>query len=126
MKILCEVSLGELVDKISILRIKQKKINDGEKIKHVNTEHSALSATLNSLNLDNINDYLNKLESTNTKLWEIEDDIRECEMNQDFSSKFIELARAVYITNDQRFALKNEVNIKYGSSIKEVKSYEEY
>lgn len=126
MKILCEVSLGELVDKISILRIKAKKISDVDKIKLVNEEHSVLLSTLSNLKLDSINDYLEKLEDINTQLWEIEDDIRECERKKDFSSKFVDLARAVYITNDQRFALKSEVNNKYGSSIKEVKSYEEY
>ncbi len=126
MKILCEVSLGELVDKISILRIKLKKITDSEKVKHVDFEHRALCSTLNDLELNNINHYLDKLELINSDLWEIEDDIRECEMAKDFSSKFVELARSVYVTNDQRFAVKNEINTKFGSSIKEVKSYEEY
>ena len=126
MKIQCEVSLGELVDKLSILSIKIKKISDPKKIKLAEKEHQVLSQSLKELALQDIDLYLNRLEEVNTKLWEIEDDIRECEKGKEFSEKFITLARAVYVTNDQRFAIKNEINDKYGSSIKEVKSYEEY
>ncbi|PIK16441.1 DUF6165 family protein [Halobacteriovorax sp. JY17] len=126
MNIQCEVSLGELVDKISILKIKMEKIKDTSKTDLVLSEYKALNKTLEELRLSGIENYLSKLQKINTELWEIEDDIRECEKRSDFSSQFISLARSVYITNDQRFAVKNEVNNKYGSSMKEVKSYEEY
>ncbi len=126
MNILCEVSLGELVDKISILKIKIEKIKDTSKVELVLSEYKALNKTLEKLSLSGIEEYLSKLQEINTELWEIEDDIRECEKRNDFSEQFIKLARSVYITNDQRFAVKNEVNNKYGSSMKEVKSYEEY
>ncbi|CBW27579.1 conserved hypothetical protein [Halobacteriovorax marinus SJ] len=126
MKILCEVSLGELVDKISILEIKKEKILDKVKNENASKELETLGDTLKKLNLSEIESYISQLREVNTKLWEIEDNIREYERRGDFSTGFIELARAVYITNDQRFALKNEVNIKFGSSIQEVKSYEEY
>lgn len=126
MNILCEVSLGELVDKISILKIKMEKIDDKQKVGLVEKEFTTLYATLKGLELDGIESFLSRLESVNSELWDIEDEIRECEREKNFSSSFIELARSVYKTNDLRFALKNEVNNKYGSSIKEVKSYEEY
>ncbi len=126
MNIKIDVSLGELVDKISILRIKQKFITDQEKLGHVNKEESVLTGTLEELNLDGIEEFLQELVDVNSKLWKIEDDIRDKERNKTFDQEFIELARAVYVTNDQRFDVKNRINSKYQSGLREVKSYQEY
>lgn len=126
MKIECAVSLGELVDKLSILMIKEKKINDHAKLTHIQHEQNILENTLNSLNLEGIAVYLEKMIEVNLKLWQIEDDIRDCERIKDFGQKFIDLARAVYITNDLRFELKNKINLEYQSNIVEVKSYQKY
>ncbi|MCR9203154.1 MAG: DUF6165 family protein [Halobacteriovoraceae bacterium] len=126
MKVQVSVSLGELIDKITILKIKQEKIGDTEKLKHVRNELTSLQATLDSLGLDGYQALETQLIETNTKLWEIEDDIREKERNKDFGEGFIQLARAVYITNDQRFELKSQLNGKFGSQFQEVKSYESY
>ena len=121
------VSLGELVDKISILHIKNLNIKDSEKIKLVKEELSMLNKTLDDhINRNDIQPYLDSLIAINTKLWVIEDDIRDCERNKIFDQKFIELARSVYFTNDKRSAVKLEINKKFGSKIIEVKSYEEY
>nr|BDT29524.1 DUF6165 family protein [Bacteriovorax sp. HI3] len=126
MNINCEVSLGELVDKISILKIKLEKITDAEKLKHVKKEEETLSKTLASLKLENIDFHLNQMIDVNLKLWKIEDDIRDLERDKDFGSAFIELARAVYITNDERFRRKNTINTTYKSGLQEVKSYKDY
>lgn len=126
MKIKVEVSLGELVDKLSILKIKQIKIQDQEKLKHVSIEEECLKASLEELNLKGIKSYLDELIKINSKLWDIEDQIRECERQKSFEDEFVRLARAVYYTNDQRFDIKNQINQKFGSTIKEVKSYEKY
>ncbi len=126
MQIRCEVSLGELVDKLSILKIKQQKISDKTKLTHVNHEAEVLSYTLNGLGIHGIDLYLNKLIEINTKLWIIEDEIRDKERSKTFDEKFIALARSVYITNDQRFECKNEINQKYSSGLVEVKSYQKY
>ena len=126
MNIKVDVSLGELVDKISILRIKQKFITDAEKLSHVNKEEQVLTQTLNELNLEEITPFLEELVEVNTKLWKIEDDIRDKERDKEFDEKFIELARAVYVTNDQRFDVKNRINSKFDSGLREVKSYQEY
>lgn len=127
MKVVCEVSLGELVDKITILRIKQKMITDNVKLEHIAKEESTLTETLKSLNLDEgINENLQNLMSINEVLWKIEDDIREKERDKEFDDTFIELARSVYVTNDKRFAEKAKINEKYGSQLHEVKSYEKY
>ena len=121
------VSLGELVDKISILHIKNLNIKDSEKIKLVKEELSLLNKTLDDhINMNDIQPYLDSLIDINTKLWVIEDDIRDCERNKIFDQKFIELARSVYFTNDKRSAVKLEINKKFGSKIIEVKSYEQY
>jgi hypothetical protein len=122
----CPVSLGELVDKISILRIKMKNIKDHQKVKLAKTEHDQLMTTLSDLSLKDIDSYLNELIEVNSQLWVIEDDIREEERKKDFGEKFISLSRSVYRTNDRRFAVKNRINDFYGSGLKEVKSYEEY
>ena len=121
------ISLGELVDKISILIIKQKNINDHQKLNHVNKELAFLKETLlKYVREEEIEKYINELININSKLWNIEDDIRDCERNKKFDQKFIELARSVYFTNDERFSCKNDINIFYGSEINEVKEYVEY
>lgn len=122
----CPVSLGELVDKISILRIKQKNISDKAKVELVSHEEKLLSGKLFSLNLDGIDIFLEKLVEINSLLWKIEDDIREKERAKEFDQEFIDLARSVYMTNDKRYEIKNELNLKFGSNVKEVKSYEKY
>lgn len=126
MKIECEISLGELVDKLSILYIKNKNLTDTTKLSHVQKEITVLENKLNSLNLTGMESYLNRLVTINSTLWKIEDDIRDKERAKEFDDKFIELARLVYITNDQRFECKNEINAKYSSAIVEVKSYQQY
>ena len=121
------ISLGELVDKISILLIKQKNINDKSKILHVNKELDYLKSTLEKkIKKEEINNYLDQLVKINSQLWKIEDDIRECERKKIFDQTFIELARSVYFTNDKRANLKSDINIKFGSELVEVKSYEKY
>jgi hypothetical protein len=122
----CEISLGELVDKISILRIKLQKITDPVKLQHIAKEELILSTTLNHLNLENIDHHMNEMISINLTLWKIEDDIRDLEKIKAFNSEFIELARLVYITNDERFKRKNTINSLYKSGLQEVKSYKEY
>ena len=121
------VSLGELVDKISILHIKNINIKDDEKLKLIREELELLNQTLNKhINNKDIQNYLDSLIEINSKLWTIEDDIRDCERNKKFDQTFIELARSVYFTNDKRSEVKLEINKKFGSKIIEIKSYEEY
>ena len=122
------ISLGELLDRISILKIKDKNISDSEKRKLVKNELDLLQETLNKniKNEDEILNYIEDLLKVNSKLWKIEDDLRECERNKNFDEKFIELARSVYFTNDERAKIKLEINKKFGSLIVEVKSYEKY
>ena len=121
------VSLGELVDKISILHIKNTNIKDNEKLLLVKEELSLLQQTLNDhVNSDQIKPFLDSLIDINSKLWVIEDDIRDCERVKKFDQKFIDLARSVYFTNDKRSEIKLEINKKFGSKIVEVKSYEKY
>jgi hypothetical protein len=121
------VSLGELVDKISILHIKNINIKDNEKLKLVKKELLLLNKTLDDhINRDDIQQNLDSLIDINSKLWVIEDDIRDCERNKLFDQKFIDLARSVYVTNDKRSEVKLEINKKFGSQITEVKSYEQY
>ena len=121
------ISLGELVDKISILMIKKKNISESIKLQHVNKELEFLQKTLKKyISEDEINDFLQKLVNINSKLWDIEDDIRECERNKLFDQAFIDLARSVYFTNDERAKVKNDINKTFGSELVEVKSYEEY
>jgi len=122
------IAPGELIDKITILRIKSERISDEAKQKNVRTELDILSATLAkdvpaSEELTRLDGELQKV---NEALWEIEDDIRECERQGDFGDEFIRLARAVYVTNDKRAALKKEINLLLGSTIVEEKSYAEY
>ena len=121
------ISLGELVDKISILIIKEKNITDETKLDHVKKELDFLQKTLmNYVQQEEINTYLENLININSKLWSIEDDIRECERKKLFDQTFIDLARSVYFTNDERAKVKNDINKAFGSELVEVKSYEEY
>tara|TARA_Y100000590_G_scaffold459130_1_gene615418 strand:+ start:67926 stop:68309 length:384 start_codon:yes stop_codon:yes gene_type:complete len=119
------ISLGELLDKLSILMIKSEMISDKEKLKDVAIEERLLKGKVEALGIDS-SELFEELLQINKKLWKIEDDIREKERKDEFDKEFIELARSVYITNDQRFDIKNRINLKFGSAIKEVKSYEEY
>lgn len=121
------VSLGELVDKISILHIKNINIKDSVKLKLVRDELQMLNKTLDDhIKRDDIKTYLDSLIEINSKLWAIEDNIRDCERDKNFDQKFIDLARSVYFTNDKRSKIKLDINKKFGSKIVEVKSYEEY
>ena len=122
------ISLGELLDRISILKIKDKNISDSEKRKLVKNELDLLKETLNKniKNEEEILNYIEDLLKVNSKLWKIEDDLRECERNKNFDEKFIELARSVYFTNDERAKIKLEINIHTGSKIKEIKQYTNY
>ena len=127
-KIYAEISVGELLDKISILEIKQKNLKDNEKIKIVNKELESLNMTLkNDVTMtEEIQSLYQDLKKINSMLWDIEDGKRDCERNKDFGDKFIELARSVYIENDNRAKIKNKINQLSGSNISEVKSYEKY
>ena len=127
MNINTPISLGELIDKISILVIKEKKIKDEKKNNLIREELTLLNKTLNEAsNNSSINDYLNQLIDVNSALWKIEDEIRYCEKNKKFDQKFIELARSVYINNDKRAKIKLAINNKFNSRIVEVKSYTKY
>ena len=127
-KILVEVSVGELLDKISILEIKQEKIKDPEKLKFINTEHSILKDQLdNNVKSDEkLNTLFKSLKDINAKLWVIEDDKRLCEKNSDFTENFIKLSRDVHFLNDDRAKIKLEINSHTGSKIKEIKEYTTY
>ena len=122
------ISLGELVDKISILKIKEKNINDKEKRALINQELTLLEKILEKALKDknSIQKYLDELININSKLWKIEDDLRENERKKNFDQEFIELARSVYFTNDKRSQIKYKINKKFGSQIIEVKSYAKY
>ncbi len=127
-KILVEVSVGELLDKISILEIKQEKIKDPENLKFITDEYNVLKAELdkNIKTDDNLNGLFNSLKEINSKLWVIEDDKRMCEKNKDFGEKFIKLSRDVHFLNDNRAKIKLEINNYTGSKIKEIKEYTGY
>ena len=127
-KIIVEVSIGELLDKISILEIKQGKIKDPEKLKFINKEHSILKNQLdkNVKSDDKLNDLYQSLKEINSKLWVIEDDKRQCEKEKDFGEKFIKLSRDVHFLNDDRAKIKLEINNHTGSVIKEIKEYTSY
>ena len=127
-KILVEVSVGELLDKISILEIKQEKIKDTEKLKFINEEHSILKDQLNkNVKSDQkLNELFETLKKINAKLWIIEDDKRQCEKDKDFTEKFIKLSRDVHFLNDERARIKLEINNLTGSKIREIKEYTNY
>jgi hypothetical protein len=122
------VSFGEVLDKITILEIKSERIQDAGKVKNVRLELEELIGVWNEAVPDPaaIAELRQQLKSVNEQLWEIEDDIRDQEAAQDFGGRFIELARAVYVTNDKRAALKKEINLALGSRFVEEKSYKDY
>ena len=127
-KIVVEVSVGELLDKISILEIKKEKIKDPEKLRYINNEHDVLKDQfLKNVKSDEKLDSLFKfLKEINNKLWVIEDDKRLCEKNSDFGDEFIKLSRDVHFLNDERAKIKLEINNHTGSKIKEIKEYTSY
>lgn len=120
-----QVSVGEIVDKLSILQIKTSLINDGEKLKNVKNEYDYLyDIVFNEMKIEQ-SDFFDMV-SINQKLWKIEDDIRDKERAKNFDSEFVELARSVYVTNDKRAEVKKGINFKYGSEFVEEKSYSDY
>ena len=123
--ILAPVSLGELIDKITILEIKQINMT-GIKLKNVDKELKLLRKILQDENLEIDIDLINNLKEVNKNLWEIEDNIRIKERNQEFDKEFVELARSVYKENDKRAYIKKEINQKYNSELIEEKSYNNY
>ena len=127
-KIIVEVSIGELLDKISILKIKQEKIKDPEKLKFISNEYLILKEQLkNNIKSDDKLDGLYKsLKEINSKLWVIEDEKRQCEKDKDFGDKFIKLSRNVHFLNDDRAKIKLKINEHTGSKIKEIKEYFKY
>jgi hypothetical protein len=127
-KILVEVSVGELLDKISILEIKSEKIKDIKKLKFINDEHAILKSQLdqNVKSDDEIDKLFHSLKDINAKLWVIEDDKRMCEKNSDFTENFIKLSRDVHFLNDERAQIKLKINNHTGSKIKEIKEYTSY
>ena len=127
-KIIVEVSIGELLDKISILEIKQEKIKDPENLKFISDEHAVLKDQLNKnvKSNDEIEKLFQSLKEINAKLWVIEDDKRLCEKEKDFTEKFIKLSRDVHFLNDDRAKIKLEINNITGSKIKEIKEYTSY
>ena len=127
-KILVEVSVGELLDKIAILEIKKEKIKDPVKLKFITDEHSILKVQLdqNVKSDDKLNKLFQSLKEINAKLWVIEDNKRLCEKNSNFSENFIKLSRDVHFLNDDRAKIKLEMNNHTGSKIKEIKEYTSY
>jgi len=129
MEIKITISVGELIDKITILKIKKNKIKNLEKIQKVETELKILqkkAEIIKKIEKTKYKELFNKLLRINTDLWEVEDSIRILELNKEFSDQFIELARKVYFLNDERFKIKSEINKTFGSNIQEVKEYIKY
>jgi hypothetical protein len=122
------VSIGELIDKITILEIKSERITDGDKLRNVKAELSILDELRRSAGLDTpeMAAFVRELKSLNGALWDIEDDIRELEQRKEFGARFIELARSIYRTNDRRARVKHRINVAFGSEIVEEKSYKDY
>ena len=127
-KIIVEVQIGELLDKISILEIKQEKIKEPERLKFINNEHSILKDQLekNVNSDDKLENLYQSLKEINAKLWVIEDNKRQCEKDKDFGEKFIKLSRDVHFLNDDRAKIKLDINNHTGSAIKEIKEYTNY
>ena len=127
-KILVEVSVGELFDKISILEIKKNKIKDEEKLKYIIDEYNLLKQQMvDKVKLnEKLSGLFDTLKDINSKLWVIEDDKRLCEKNSDFGEKFIKLSRDIHFLNDKRASIKLEINNQTGSKIKEIKEYTSY
>ena len=129
MKILAEISVGELFDKITILNIKTQKIQDSEKLTNIKNELNFLNNQASNINVkdqESLNQNINKLQSINEELWDIENYKRECEANKDFGEKFIELSRDVHFKNDIRAQIKKEINLSTDSIIVEEKEYSKY
>ena len=127
-KILVEVSIGELLDKISILEIKKVKIKDPKKLEFINVEYNILKSQLdqNVKSSEKLDNLFQSLKEINSKLWVIENEKRMCEKNSDFGEKFIKVSRDVHFLNDKRAKIKLEINDQSGSKIKEVKEYTSY
>ena len=127
-KILVEVSVGELLDKISILKIKQGKIKDPKKLEFINDEYNILKSQLdqNVKSGEKLDNLFQSLKEINSKLWVIENEKRMCEKNSEFGEKFIKLSRDVHFLNDERAKIKLSINEQSGSKIKEVKQYTDY
>ena len=121
-----EVSTGELVDKVTILEIKTEKLKKTEKLTHVTKEYTLLREAMESLGITTDSDEFKKLKEINLRLWHIEDNIRIEELKQNFGDVFIQLARSVYLVNDERAAIKREINLKFGSELIEEKEYVDY
>jgi len=129
MEVNVPVSIGELLDKLSIVEIKIKNISDSKKLKYLNKEFNLLkekAEDVKSINSQKYDEFYSSLLKTNSKLWEIEDDIRDLENLKNFDDTFVSLARSVYITNDERFEIKTKINNFFGSSIVEQKELKEY
>jgi|TARA_B100000700_G_scaffold122509_1_gene137266 hypothetical protein len=127
-KILVEISVGELLDKISILKIKKEKIKDTDKLKFVDDEYNILKDQLDkNIKVDNkLNELFDSLKNVNSKLWIIEDEKRLYEKNSDFGEKFVKVSRDIHFLNDERSKIKLEINNYTGSKIKEIKQYTSY
>jgi hypothetical protein len=125
MDILVNISVGELLDKISILEIKKERIKDSVKLEHINKELNILRKICDE-NVGECENFINQLKEVNEKIWDIEDKIRKKESSKEFDSEFIEFARGVYFNNDPRFRIKDEINKHFGSTIFEQKQYDEY
>ena len=126
-KILAEISVGELLDKLTILEIKLEKISDKESLKIIKKEYQALSkADLTGMDKSQYKVLFDELKSTNIKLWDIENEKRLCEKNSDFGEKFIQVSRDVHFMNDKRAEIKSKINQLSGSNIREVKQYTKY
>ena len=129
MEVNVPVSVGELLDKLSIVEIKIKNISDSQKLEYLNKEFNLLKEKaddVKSMNTQKYDEFYSSLLKTNSKLWEIEDDIRDLENLKKFDEAFVSLARSVYITNDERFEIKTKINNFFGSSIVEQKELKEY
>ena len=125
--ILVEVSIGEILDKLTILKIKKKNISDPEKLVHIQKEHDILEEkSIRYLESKEVRDLFEELIEVNSKLWIVEDDLRDLESQKRFDDEFIEKARLVYVTNDMRFKLKNQINQLTESGIQEQKGYKAY
>lgn len=127
MNILVPISLGELIDKITILKIKIKEINDITKIDNIQKELSLLETILDQTELKKeLETQFEELYNVNYELWKLEDTIRSCERESNFELKFVNTARLIYKTNDQRSVIKKQINLKYNSNIIEEKSYQDW
>ncbi len=124
--LLAPVSVGELIDKITILKIKRRMIKDAGKLLNIEAEMTSLLDVCKKSHIDPEAPLAQELEAINVKLWKIEDDIRDLERAKQFDAQFVALARAVYVTNDERFAVKSKINQFFGSALKEEKSYQAY